>query len=172
MNTVSTHTFPMYPLQRISHAVPALNPVRGLLSRFPFGQLPSLHLLRNHLSGFVRRLHRYYRAVRLPLLVHRCRTALAFTTRPFLLSSVGEQGISRFPRELFLCMLKVSDPVGSSLGLPFRPSRCCLPHSPRASAPHAWLTRLNTRPAHSFINASWLNLRTTTHDSSPVWVAI
>lgn len=33
------------------------------------------------------------------------------------------------------------------------------------------LTRLVTMPVRFFINASWLNLRTATHDSSPAWLA-
>ena len=50
---------------------PALCPAPGMLDHVPLGQLPSLHLLRRPLGAtFVRRLPRYYEAVRLPTSVH------------------------------------------------------------------------------------------------------
>jgi hypothetical protein len=53
---------------------PALCPVPGMRRRVPLGQLPSLHLLRRFLGAtFVRRLPRYYGAVRLPAPVHHSR---------------------------------------------------------------------------------------------------
>jgi hypothetical protein len=43
---------------------------------------------------------------------------------------------------------------------------------PTASASRSkFLTRLNTRPATSPVNASTLLLRATPHDSGPLWVA-
>ena len=54
-----------------------------------------LHYLRHRSPGLVRRLRRYYRAVRLPTLVHLRITALALPERPHLR---GGRGISRFSR--------------------------------------------------------------------------
>ena len=48
-----------YLLQLTRRVFPALCPGRVLLAQVPFGQTPSLHLLRRRLSGFVRRLPRY-----------------------------------------------------------------------------------------------------------------
>jgi hypothetical protein len=54
---------------------PALCPVPGMRRHVPLGPLPSLHLLRRFLGAtFVRRLPRYYEAVRLPAPVHHGRT--------------------------------------------------------------------------------------------------
>jgi hypothetical protein len=48
----------------------------------------------------------------------------------------------------------------------------CLPLSPTASAPRSkFLSRLNTRPARSPVNASTLLLRAAPHDLGPLWVA-
>src|SRR5262252_9271562 len=50
---------------------PALCPAPGLLDHVPLGPLPSLHLLRRSPGAtLVRRLPRYYEAVRLPAPVH------------------------------------------------------------------------------------------------------
>ncbi|MBP9776729.1 MAG: hypothetical protein KBD36_02655 [Alphaproteobacteria bacterium] len=65
----------------------------------------------------------------------------------------------------------VSDPVRSLEYSPCRILECCLPHFSRASAPQSFVTRLNTQPMHTIINASQTNLRTPVHDSCPVWVA-
>ena len=56
-----------YPLERAGHACPALRPERVALERVPLGQPPSLHRLRRRFLGLVRRLPRYYGAVRLPV---------------------------------------------------------------------------------------------------------
>jgi len=55
-----------YPLKRIGPADPALRPGRGTLGRIPLGQPPFLHRLRRPFQNLVRRLLRYYGAVRLP----------------------------------------------------------------------------------------------------------
>src|SRR4029453_6373266 len=53
----------------------ALCPAPGMLDHVPLGPLPSLHLLRQSLGAtLVRRLPRYYEAVRLPAPVHHGRT--------------------------------------------------------------------------------------------------
>ena len=71
-----------YPLERRSRAFPALSPARAALGRVPLGRPPSLHPLRRRLPGFVRELHRYYGAVRLPAFVHLRITSSDFPLRP------------------------------------------------------------------------------------------
>src|SRR3989449_2251603 len=161
-----------YPLQRTGRACPARSPGRVLLSRVPFGQAPSLHPLRGHFSGVVRRLHRYCGPVRLPVSVHHRRMSLDFPTRPEAPSAWGGHGTSRLPRKVFPYVHGVSDRAG-----PWSTSRCrCtrwgLPLSPTASASRREsLSRLNTRPARTPVNASVPPLQAAPHDSGPVWVA-
>src|SRR5712671_1977609 len=62
---------------------PALSPEPAARAHLPFDQPPSLQLLRPDLRHqFVRRLRRYYAAVRLPAPVHHRRTSLDFSMRP------------------------------------------------------------------------------------------
>jgi len=159
-----------YPLERTAHADPALSPEHVLLLQVPFGQRPSLRPLRCRSRGFVRGLRRYCGAVRLPLSVHRRRTSLDFPTRP---APAGGQRISRFSREVFPYVLGVCDRAGSACLSRYRDSRCGLPLLLTASAPRRKvLSRLNTRPARTPVNASMLPSRTTPHDSGgPSWVA-
>lgn len=162
-----------YPLERTLHPLPALYPVGVWLLRISFGQLPFLHRLRwpqslCSLMTFVRQLRRYYATVRLPMFVHHCITSLDFPIRSSSTIALEEHGISRFSRELLVHMHGVYDPVKSPEYSPYRILGCCLPHSPRASALQSSLTRLNTQPMHTIINASQTNLRTPVHDSCPV----
>src|SRR5882672_1033126 len=90
-----------YPLQRTGRVFPARCPGRVLLWQVPFGQTSSLHPLRDRLPGFVRRLLRYYRSVRLPLSVRHRRTSLDFPMRPEATAALGGHGISRFPCVMF-----------------------------------------------------------------------
>ena len=144
-----------YPLQRTGRAVPALCPGRVLLARVPFGQTPSLHPLRRRLPGLVRGLRRYYGSVRLPASVHHRRASLDFPMRPAAPSAAGERGISRFSREVFPYMHGVSDRAGSSasrdIDAPGVAFRLLLTASASRSKS---LSRLNTRPARSPVNAS------------------
>ena len=73
-------------------ACPALCPVAVTLNRVPFGPLPSLHQLRRgrRTARFVRRLPRYYGAVRLPQPVHRRLVPTGFTTRTASHHLVGQ----------------------------------------------------------------------------------
>ena len=64
-----------YTVERTRRACPALCPGRVLLVRVPLGQSPSLHHRRSRSPGVVRRLRWYYGPVRLPLTVHRRRSA-------------------------------------------------------------------------------------------------
>src|SRR6266566_3632201 len=131
-----------YPLQRTERVFPARCPGRVLLGQVPFGQAFSLHPLRCRLPGVVRGLLRYSRSVRLPRSVRHRRTSLDFPMRPEATAAPGGHGISRFPRE-----------VSASASR----SNC--------------LTRLNTRPARSPVNASTPPSRAAPHDSGPMWVA-
>src|SRR6266849_4530716 len=144
-----------YPLQRTRRVAPARCPGRVLLWQVPFGQPSSLRPLRNRLPGVVRGLLRYYRAVRLPRSVRHRRTSLDFPTRPRATAALGGLGISRFPCEVSAYVLGVSDRAGLWHTSRYRCTRWGLPLSPTASASRSeFLTRLNTRPARSPVNAS------------------
>jgi site-specific DNA recombinase len=162
-----------YPLQRTRRAGPALCPGRVLLARVPFGQPPSLRRLLDRSPGFVRRFPRYCEAVRLPRVVHHQRSPLGFPMRPVAPSATGNSGISRFPRMVFPSVLGVSDRAGFARVSRWRRNRCGLPLLLTASAPRRkTLSRLNTRPARTPVDASALPLPATPHDSGPAWVAI
>src|SRR5712664_1573458 len=161
-----------YPLQRTRRVFPARCPGRVLLWQVPFGQSSSLHPLRCRLPGFVRRLLRYYRAVRLPRSVRHRRTSLDFPMSPKATAALGGLGISRFPSEVSAYVHGVSDRAGLQCASRYRRTRCCLPLLLTASASRSeFLTRLNTRPARSPVNASTPPLRAAPHDSGPMWVA-
>src|SRR5713101_1447252 len=160
-----------YPLQRTRRVNPARCPGRVLLWQVPFGQPSSLHPLRCQLPGVVRRLLRYYWSVRLPRSVRHRRTSLDFLTRPKATAALGEHGISRFPGEVSAYVLGVSDRAGLCNASRYRRSRWGLPLLLTASASRSnCLTRLNTRPARSPVNASTPPLRAAPHDSGPMWV--
>src|SRR5919108_2342840 len=161
-----------YPFQRTRRVFPARCPGRVLLSRVPFGQSLSLHPLRGRLPGVVRRLLRYCRTVRLPRSVRHRRTSLDFPMRPTASTALGRPGISRFPYEVSTDVHGVSDRAGLWHTSRYRCTRWGLPLSPTASASRRdVLTRLNTRPVHSPVNASTPPLRVAPHDSGPMWVA-
>src|SRR4029077_13485791 len=135
-------------------------------------QTLSLHLLRDRLPGLVRGLLRYFWSVRLPRSVRHRRMSLDFPTRPKATAALGGPGISRFPREVSAYVLGVSDRAGLWRTSRYRCTRWGLPLSPTASASRSkFLTRLNTRPARSPVNASTPPLRAAPHDSGPMWVA-
>src|SRR5687768_9927751 len=133
-----------YPLQLWWHAHPALSPEHGSLLRIALGQASSLHRFRrcrrSHplwgpADAFVRRLRRYYTPVRLPVFVHHWLSSLDFPMRPAVPYATGKHGISRFSREVFLCMQRVYDRAGSPYLLPDRGMGCGLPLVGTASAP-------------------------------------
>src|SRR5215472_2380093 len=161
-----------YPLQRTGRDLPALSPGRVLLEQIPFGQSPSLRLLRRRLPGVVRSFPWYYETVRLPVLVHRRRTSLDFPTRPAAPSAAGKHRTSRFSCEVFPCVHGVSDRARLERISRYRCVRWSLPLLLTASASRRnLLSRLNTRPARTPVNASTLPLQETPHDSGPLWVA-
>ena len=124
--------------------------------------------------GFVRRLLRYYAAVRLPSAMAHRRTPEGFPMRSAH-TDAEDPGTSRFPREMCSRMLGVSDRAGSALASPKRQAWCGLRHISTASAPRtshalrrgACISRLNTRPARTPVNASPTPSRMCTHDSGP-----
>ena len=162
-----------YPLERAGRASPALRPERVAPERVPLGRPPSLHRLRGRSPGVVRGLRRYYGAVRLPTSVRHRRMSLDFPVRPPILLAAGGRGISRLPCEVFPGVLGVSDRTGSLRVSRWRRDGCGLPAVSRASAPPTLplISRLDTRPARTPVNASPWTLRTVAHDSGPVWVA-
>ena len=151
---------------------PAQCPVPAARTRMPFDQPPSLHLLRAALRRqFVRRLRRYYAAVRLPAAVHHRRTSLDFTMRPKR-RRLGDCRISRFSRKLLPCLPGVSDRAGYQRPSPARCVGCCLPPASTGSASRTKpFSRLNTQPTLSPVNASPDGLLHMTHDSGPLWLA-
>src|SRR5688500_2513541 len=165
-----------YPLQLMGHAHPALRPEHGLLVRIALGPPSALHPLRRprprhrwRSRAIVRRLRRYYTIVRLPVSVHHWLASLDFPIRPVAPSVTGEHGISRFSREVFLCMQRVFDRAGYPNLLPWRGMGCGLPLTGTASAPRIIvISRLNSSPAHTPVNASRPPLRATAHDSGSV----
>src|SRR6266567_498664 len=162
-----------YPLQRTGRVAPAQSPGRVLPLRISLGQTSSLHPLRRRLPDIVRGLHRYYRPVRLPAFVHHRRMSSDFPMRPRANSALEERGTSRFPCEVFRYVLGVFDRAGLGCASLYRCIRCCLPLLLTASASRRnRLSRLNTRPAPSPVNASAPPSRAAPHDSGPVWIAI
>lgn len=169
----------MYPLKRAGHALPALSPEHVTLGRIPLGQPPSLHRLRSLRLGLVRRLRWYYRAVRLPVPGHHRCASLDFPTRPVIPSPTDRHGISRFPHKVLACMRRVLDRAEPRSISRYRRPQCGLPLASTASALRSArrlhdgvsISRLNTWPARTPVNASSMPLRTKMHDSETVWVA-
>jgi len=162
-----------HPLERARRAYPARCPERVTLGRVPLGPLPSLRRLRGRLLGLVRRLPRYYGAVRLPALVHHRRVSLDFPMRSVAPSATDERGLSRFPFAVLGRVLGVSDRAGSASASRYRRRRDSLPPSSTASAPRSesWISRLNAQPVPPPVNASRAPSRAPTHDSGPAWLA-
>ena len=171
-----------YAVKRSSHViVPHRSAGHARCNSISLGLWPSLHGLRrrrNCTRSFVRPLLRYYAAVRLPVsLAHRC-TPIGFSMRSASLASqqaAEDDGISRFPNSVFVCVRRVCDRVGSKATSPKRLPRCGLRLTPTVSAPQttrasghgACISRLNGWPTQPPVNASPMSLRTSTHDSEP-----
>jgi len=114
----------------------------------------------------------FLRSVRLPRSVRHRRASLDFPMRPKATAALGEPGISRFPFEVLSYVHGVCDRAGLQCTSRYRCTRWGLPHLLTASASRSKsLTRLNTRPARSLVNASTPPSRAAPHDSGPMWVA-
>src|SRR5712691_6858752 len=169
--TTSMNTYRMR-ISATGRPCPVLSPGHAARVRIPFDQPPSLHLLRaDQGRQFVRRLRRYYAAVRLPATVHHRRASLDFSMRPRF-PYLGDRRISRFSRRLFPCMPGLSDLAGYRHAWPKRHNDCSLPHSIKGSASRTeFISRLNTLPARTPVNASPNESLHSTHDSGPLWLA-
>src|SRR5437764_5770235 len=144
---------------------------RGITPAFGYGPPhPSARRTSTFLNNAL--LSTHYRSVRLPRSVRHRRTSLDFPTRPKATAALGGLGISRFPREVSPYVHGVSDRAGLVCTSRYRCTRWGLPLLLTASASRSeFLTRLNTRPARSPVNASTPPLRAAPHDSGPMWVA-
>ncbi len=168
-----------YPLQRTLQTFPKLCSAPVLLVQIPLGQAPSLHHLRSRYYGLVRWLLRSYGPVRLPVPVHHRRASLDFPTRSVGFSPSDRHRISRFPHKVLAYMHRVSDRARSKGVSRYRRLQCGLPHPSRASAPRSnhrfhgggSISRLNTWPVRTPVNASPAPSWTPMHDSEPVWIA-
>src|SRR3990167_5331093 len=95
-----------------------------------------------------------------------------FPARPLGPSPVRGHGISRFSRMEGPLVPEVSDRAGSPVHSPCRARVCCLPLRTTASAPWVHLiSRLDTPPECTSVNASPAPLRTPAHDSRSPWLA-
>jgi hypothetical protein len=111
----------------------------------------------------------HYGPVRLPRAVHRRRVSWDFPTRPVGPSPTAGPRLSRLSREVCPYMLRVSDRAGLRGASRWRRVECGLPLFLTAAAlQRVRLSRLNTRPARSPVNASPAPLRASTHDSGPL----
>jgi hypothetical protein len=177
LSTVSSCCLP-YSLERAGRVGPALCPGRGTLRRVSLGQPPFLPRLRGSFRRIVRRVPRYYGAVRLPAVVRHRRGSLDFPMRSALPARADDRRLSRFPCVVFPYMRGVSDRAGSTAASRWRQPRCGLPHQVMCVGTPEWppfgglpISRFNTRPARTPVNASSPSLRIATHDSGPVWLA-
>jgi hypothetical protein len=112
--------------------------------------------------GLIRRLRRYYQPVRLPVVVHHRRVSLDLPVRPLTPSVSGDHRLSRFSRGVCLGMLGVSDRrrAPAHLAIIDAPDVAFRFSSQRRRL-RSVLSRFNTRPARTPVNAS----RTAAHDS-------
>jgi hypothetical protein len=107
----------------------------------------------------------------LPASVHHRRASLDFSMPPKR-AGLGGRRISRFSRKLLPCMPGVLDRAGYHWASPTRHTGCCLPPASTESASRVrLLSRLNTLPALSPVNASPSLLRAPPHDSGSLWLA-
>ena len=151
---------------------PTLSPEPAARAPIPFDQPPSLHLLRSDLRHqFVRRLRRYYAAVRLPAPVHHRRTSLDFSMRPKPPAWV----VAGSPGSRASCFHAcLGSPTSRDTNVPCQDGPLVVafptPEPGRHPEPCPF-SRLNTLPALSPVNASPNGSLHPTHDSEPLWLA-
>ena len=175
-----------YAVQRSAHVIdPHRSAGHARPNGISLGSQPSLHRLRRRGSfprSLVRQILRYYAAIRLPAPVAHRRVPLGFTMRAaarLSRAATAGRGTSRFPCEVFPRVREVCDRAGSVAASPSgslpRLHRCGLrcisttsaPRSPRDRSPRSSITRLDTRPARTPVNASPTPSRMCAHDSGP-----
>jgi hypothetical protein len=162
-----------YLRQLTRRVYPALSPERVLLAQIPFGQTPSLHLLRHWCSGFVRKLLRYYESVRLPVFVHHRLLSLDFPMRPASAGRSRENPGSPNFRARCVPTCQGHRPRRTPVKLAFTFHRML----PSASCQSVGVLKFGvfrgsiTWPVVPPVNASYLALRPCPHDSEPVWFA-
>ena len=126
---------------------------------------PSLPLLRRRSAVFVRRVHRYYAAVRLLPNVHAGCPALAFARRsPLLGTSKRSPGSRAESVEACLGSLTTQDCPGTRAGAP---EAYGLPLVERRRRPDCMFSKLNTQPTSSPVYASQRTSRYTAQNSGP-----
>jgi hypothetical protein len=111
--------------------------------------------------------------------VHHRGASLDFPMRSVTLSVTDRHGLSRLPLKVLACMHRALDRARSKSVSRYRRSQFCLPLRSRASAPRSShrlcddgsISRLNTWPARTPVNASRSALPPNMHDSEPVWGA-
>ena len=165
--------FLTYTVERTWRAnCPALCPGRVLPVRVPLGQTPSLHPLRRGRLRVVRRLRRYYGPVRLPRAVHHRCTASGL--------SDAAPGAIRRGRLGDLPVLAHGDSARARGLRPRRAARrlaitttCVWPSASDngVGALVDLISRLNTLPERTPVNASPPSSRTAAHDSGTSWFA-
>jgi hypothetical protein len=161
-----------YALQLLLHPIdPALRPGGWVPLHIPLDWQPSLHLLR--IFRFVRRLPRYYAAIRLPVFVYHWLASSDFPMQPSSPSSHwANTGSPDSRTECFQACMGSPTPQSP---LPARAIALAVWPSPfpnRVGALVAsFLSGLNTHPACSPVNASPVEFPLPAHDSGPIWFA-
>ncbi len=142
-------------------------------SAFPLtSRLPSIRSAACLRRRFVRRLLRYYAAVRLPIVVHHRRSSIDFPTRPAAPSLArGQRPDLPVPAQYVSAHARGLRPRGACCTRLSRQQSCLRVIAEALGTPDSALSRLNTRPMRSPVNASPAELLLPTHDSEPDWLA-
>jgi hypothetical protein len=143
-----------------------------LLAQVSLGQTPSLHPLRRRCSGFVRRLPWYYGSVRLPVFVHHGLPSLDLPMRPEWVGALlgRSRDLPTSVRDVSL-RARFADRARLPDGSRYRRPGCGLPHRVNASASWSlgYFAAPSPWPVVPPVNASYLALRPSPHDSEPGW---
>ena len=161
-----TKALPSYRRNSQWHADrPGQCPVDASCTLIPFVPPPSFVALRTRRPGIVRRIHKCYMPVRLPVSIDHRRASLDFPMRTTKPSSVGERSNSRLSGERFSCMDWASDRAKLRSISRHRSTGCCYPPLPTATSPRRRaFSRLNTRAKCAPVNDSFLPFRATTQE--------
>ena len=122
-------------------------------------------------TAFVQQDLRYYRRIRLLLIVHvqiMDSPSCTVQTPPL---EARKSGDLTAPAQEASTHAGFFDAAGSHHGLPCRHAKCCFPLVQRRQHPRTRISTLNFRPACAAVNASRSTSRLLTHDSRSVWLA-